>query len=114
MQFKRLYPGAKIWTLKLFGGKNTYPVTVEVNFYHFGAKVHHGPFYDRGSKGILEIAGAEDYWGNHPFPLVWGTGGILRCVKEPDIDVWRIWFYSRWGTICHIDLTINRRKASHE
>lgn len=101
--------GGKSWTLHLFGGKNTYPVAFEFNFWHFGQKVHHGPFYDRGRKGILEIAGADDYWGKKLFPLVWGTGGILKCVSLPDIDVWRLWIYSRWGTICHIDLTINRR-----
>ena len=111
MRFKRLYPGAKIWTLKLFGGKNTYPVIVEFNFWHFGKKVYHGPFYDARGKSILAVD-LEDHWGWSPFPIFWGTSGILRCVTQPDIDVWRVWFYSRWGTICHIDLTINRRKLA--
>jgi hypothetical protein len=109
MKFRKTY-GSRIWTLKLFGGRNTYPVTIEFNFWHFGQKVYHGPFYHRPKHlSILQVKNAEEHWGGNIFPLVWGTGRVLHCVTLNDIDVWRLWIYSRWGTICHIDLTINRR-----
>jgi hypothetical protein len=110
MRLRRNFPGGKAWYLSLFGGKNTYPVTIEFNLHHFGQKVYHGPFYNRPKHlSILQVDNAEQHWGHKLFPLVWGSGGWLHCVERPEISVSRIWFYSRWGVIMHIDITINRK-----
>jgi hypothetical protein len=109
MKFRRQYPGSKVWTLKLFGGKHTYPVTVDFNFCHFGQKVYHGPFYDAGGLSLPKVKNVADHWGKKLFPLIWGTGGLLKCdTGSSAVTVRRLWLYSRWGTIGHIDIIINR------
>lgn len=107
---KRFEKRFSTWIIRLFGGEYTYPVTIEINWAHFGTKVFHGPFYpDRAAARSFPME-----WGwQKGGPLIWGTSGLLDLhVDEPSTGT-RIWFYSIWGTICHIDVFIDRRDKKH-
>lgn len=103
--------------LRLFGGEHTYPVILELNWAHLNQPVYHGPFYDRGVHRkygrfeILKEPNAARRYGYRPGqPLLWGTGGLIKLQVHPPSEGWRLWVYSRWGSLFHIDIFINRRK----
>lgn len=104
--------------LRLFGGKHTYPVLIEINWWHWMHKVWHGPFYDKSPRNgkpwsILADKSADARWATRSFkhePMIWGTGGWRKLAVHPPSEGWRLWAYSRWGTLGHIDIFINRRK----
>lgn len=103
--------------VRLFGGKSTYPLLIEINWAHLNQPVYHGPFYNKkdhpkyGRFAILREPDAARRYGRNPGqPLLWGTGGLLKLAIVPPSEGWRWWFYSRWGSLFHVDIYINRLK----